>query len=132
MREGFYVLYGVLILLVSLIVYEINSPTREYVGCGVVDPIIEEKYPKGSDALKGKYIFNANCAACHHLDRNMTGPALRGVYGKYQKQNLDWNQFITAGSDKRVLKDTIDWGFKCMKFPQLTEEQINQLVVYIE
>jgi cytochrome c551/c552 len=29
-------------------------------------------------------LFNANCAACHKLDAKATGPALRGVAGKYE------------------------------------------------
>ena len=29
------------------------------------------------DPVNGKAIFNANCAACHKLDKKMTGPALR-------------------------------------------------------
>ena len=31
------------------------------------------------DAVKGKAIFNQNCAACHSLNRKMTGPALANV-----------------------------------------------------
>ena len=31
------------------------------------------------DSAKGKSLFNANCAACHQLDKKMTGPALRHV-----------------------------------------------------
>ena len=31
------------------------------------------------DPAKGKSLFNANCAACHQLDKKMTGPALRHV-----------------------------------------------------
>ena len=27
------------------------------------------------DPAKGKALFNANCAACHQLDKKMTGPA---------------------------------------------------------
>lgn len=32
----------------------------------------------GGDAAKGKELFNANCAACHNLDKKMTA-TLRGV-----------------------------------------------------
>ena len=35
------------------------------------------------DVQKGKQLFNQNCAACHALNRKMTGPALAGVVGKY-------------------------------------------------
>ena len=30
-------------------------------------------------SLKGKHLFNTNCAACHNLNKRMTGPALRGT-----------------------------------------------------
>ena len=39
------------------------------------------------DLSKGKSLFNANCAACHKLDKNLVGPALAGVSEKYEK---DW------------------------------------------
>ena len=38
----------------------------------------------GGDAVKGKELFNANCAACHKLDAKATGPALRDVASKYE------------------------------------------------
>src|SRR5574343_1370967 len=40
----------------------------------------------GGDPVAGKALFNANCAACHNLDKKMTGPALRGVSAKYDKE----------------------------------------------
>ena len=39
----------------------------------------------GADAVAGKALFNANCAACHKLDKKATGPALRGVADKYDQ-----------------------------------------------
>jgi len=41
------------------------------------------------DAKKGKQIFNQNCAACHSLDRKMTGPALRNVEARLEEEGLD-------------------------------------------
>ena len=35
------------------------------------------------DPAKGKSLFNANCAACHQLDKKMTGPALRNIEATY-------------------------------------------------
>ena len=40
------------------------------------------------DAVKGKELFNANCAACHKLDAKMTGPMLRGISAKHDKEWL--------------------------------------------
>ena len=39
----------------------------------------EEVVSTGGDAAKGKQLFNQNCAACHALNRKMTGPALANV-----------------------------------------------------
>jgi len=41
--------------------------------CGNASTNLSEK------ALKGKEIFNSNCAACHNLKKNMTGPALSKI-----------------------------------------------------
>jgi mono/diheme cytochrome c family protein len=35
--------------------------------------------PLKVDPVKGKELFNANCAACHKLDAKATGPMLRGI-----------------------------------------------------
>ena len=40
---------------------------------------ITSLYAQDGDPAKGKSLFNANCAACHQLDKKMTGPALRYV-----------------------------------------------------
>ncbi|MCK4561992.1 MAG: cytochrome c, partial [Flavobacteriaceae bacterium] len=34
------------------------------------------------DATNGKKLFNANCAACHKLDKKVIGPALKGISEK--------------------------------------------------
>ena len=54
------------------------------------------------DAVAGKALFNANCAACHKLDKKATGPALRGVAEKYDKEWLykwirDSQELIKSG-----------------------------------
>lgn len=42
------------------------------------------------DPANGKSLFNANCAACHKLDKKMTGPALRNVEARlYEEEGLD-------------------------------------------
>ena len=43
-----------------------------------------------ADIQAGKSLFNANCAACHQLDKKMTGPALRYVEKRlYEDEGLD-------------------------------------------
>ena len=42
------------------------------------------------DPAKGEALFKTNCAACHNLDRKMTGPALRNVETRLSdEQGLD-------------------------------------------
>ena len=36
-----------------------------------------------ADPIAGKKLFNANCAACHKLNKKAVGPALKGVSAKY-------------------------------------------------
>lgn len=42
-------------------------------------------FAQEGDPVKGKSLFNTNCAACHKLDKPSTGPALAGVADKYER-----------------------------------------------
>ena len=45
----------------------------------------------------GKKLFNANCAACHKINKRAVGPALKGVSAKYDKEWLySWIKNSTA------------------------------------
>ncbi|MBT8235805.1 MAG: cytochrome c, partial [Bacteroidia bacterium] len=47
----------------------------------------------GGDLVKGKQLFNQNCAACHSLNRKMTGPALANVESRLAEEeglDKDW------------------------------------------
>ncbi|MDX5585665.1 MAG: cytochrome c, partial [Aureibaculum sp.] len=57
---------------------------------------------QNGDALKGKGIFNANCAACHKLDKKLIGPPLEGVSERRSREWLlawikDNNAFRASG-----------------------------------
>jgi mono/diheme cytochrome c family protein len=91
----------------------------------------------GGDAVKGKELFNANCAACHNLDRKMTGPALRGVTGRHKK---DWfygwiknsSALIKAG-DPDAVKLFAENGQSVMTaFPQLSNGDIDNILAYTD
>lgn len=87
------------------------------------------------DAAKGKALFNAQCAACHKLDAKMTGPALRGVGEKYEKEWLyKWiknsSEFIKSG-DERANKIYNEYNKSVMTaFPQLSNEDIDNIIAY--
>ncbi len=90
---------------------------------------------QGGDPVKGKEIFNANCAACHKLDAKATGPALRGVGNKYDKQWLyKWihnsSDLIKSG-DAQAVKIYEEYNKVAMSaFPQLSEADIDNVIAY--
>lgn len=87
------------------------------------------------DAAAGKALFNQHCAACHHLDRKMTGPALRGVGDKYEMEWLyKWiknsSELIKSG-DARAVKIFNEYNQSVMNaFPQLSNEDIDNIIAY--
>ncbi|MFY7939021.1 MAG: c-type cytochrome [Flavobacterium sp.] len=90
------------------------------------------------DPVNGKTLFNANCAACHNLDKPMTGPALRGVVEKYNGDK-EWlykwirnsSELIKSG-DERANKIFNEYNQSVMTlFPQLTDENIEDLLAYM-
>jgi mono/diheme cytochrome c family protein len=93
------------------------------------------------DPVKGKSLFNANCAACHQLDKKMTGPALRHVEARLSDEeglDRDWlNAWIrnSAGliksGDSYANKVYNEFGGAAMTaFPQLSDEDLNNLLAY--
>jgi mono/diheme cytochrome c family protein len=87
------------------------------------------------DPVKGKELFNTNCAACHKLDAKMTGPALRGVGDKYDKEWLyKWiknsSDLIKSGDAKAVKVYEEFAKANMTAFPQLSNGDIDNIVAY--
>ena len=89
----------------------------------------------GGDPVAGKALFNVNCAACHNLDKKMTGPALRGVSAKY---DMPWfykwinnsSAFIKSG-DAKAVKIYEEYNKSVMTaFPQLSTTDIDNIIAY--
>ncbi|GAA4056877.1 c-type cytochrome [Flavobacterium chungnamense] len=89
----------------------------------------------GGDAVKGKELFNANCAACHNLDKKMTGPALRGISAKYDMPWLyKWinnsSALIKSGDAKAVKVFEENNKSVMTAFPQLSTADIDNIIAY--
>ena len=93
------------------------------------------------DPVKGKQLYNTNCAACHQLDRKMTGPALRNVEARLaEEQGLDreWlNQWIrnSAGmiksGDAYANQIWNEYNQTAMTaFPTLSDQDITDILAY--
>ena len=87
------------------------------------------------DPAAGKALFNSNCAACHKLDKDMTGPALRGVAERLEKDWLfDWirnsSKMIKAG-DPYAVEIFEKYNKTAMTaFPQLSDTDIDNILAY--
>lgn len=87
------------------------------------------------DVAKGKQLFNSQCAACHKLDRDMTGPALRHVTDRRSTEWLHkWiknsAELIKSG-DAEAVKLFNDWNKVPMNaFPNLSDEDIDNILAY--
>ncbi len=93
------------------------------------------------DSAKGKSLFNANCAACHTLDKKMTGPALRNVEQRLaDDEGLDrewlyaWvknSAGMIKSGDAYANKIYNEYGGAAMTaFPQLSNEDIDNILAY--
>jgi mono/diheme cytochrome c family protein len=89
----------------------------------------------GGDAVAGKALFNANCAACHALDKKMTGPALRGVSAKYDMPWLyKWinnSSALIKSGDAKAIKIYEEYNKSVMTaFPALSTTDIDNIIAY--
>ncbi|WP_147678360.1 cytochrome c3 family protein [Algibacter pacificus] len=93
------------------------------------------------DPAKGKTLFNANCAACHQLDKKMTGPALRNVEARLSEEqglDRDWihswirnSSGLIKSGDAYANKVYNDFGGAAMTaFPQLSDDDISNILAY--
>ena len=86
---------------------------------------------------EGKTIFAARCAACHNVNKVLTGPALAGLD---ERRSLDWIvKFVTSSQAliKSGDKDAIALFEKFNKIPMpdhsdLDEGKIKSIVDYIK
>ena len=94
-----------------------------------------------ADPAKGKSLFNANCAACHQLDKKMTGPALRYVETRLSEdEGLDrewlntWirnSAAVIKSGDAYANKIYNEYNGAAMTaFPQLSDEDISNILAY--
>ena len=98
-------------------------------------------FAQDADPVKGKALFNTNCAACHTLDKKMVGPALRGVELRLsddQGLDRDWiyawvrnSSAVIKSGDAYAVKIYDEYSSAAMTpMPQLSDEEINNILAY--
>lgn len=86
---------------------------------------------------QGKSLFTSRCAACHAINKDLTGPALAGVD---ERRSIDWIVKFVQSSQSLVQagdKDAVAVFTKFNKIPMpahpdLTAEDIKGIVGYIK
>lgn len=107
---------------------------------------------------KGEELFKANCASCHKIDKNFTGPALYGITERKPKQwlyaftrnpmKLIEDGYYTEGPEQIIIVDSStkaiipDFYSRCLHhkwnnvamtaFPALTDPDLDALYSYIK
>lgn len=98
---------------------------------------VEAAASSGGDAAKGKELFNSLCASCHKRYKRSTGPALNGVTSRHE---TDWlyrwiknSQELIAAGDAEAVAIYEEFNQTAMTpFPQLSNEDIDNILAYVE
>lgn len=93
------------------------------------------------DPVAGKQLFNQNCAACHALNRKMTGPALANVETRLQEEEglgKEWlykwiknSSGVIASGDAYANEVYNEYNQAAMTaFPTLSNTDIDNILAY--
>ena len=130
---------------ISLVVFLLFSISliaqEETVAATAIVSVEESTGASTGDAVKGKTLFNQNCAACHSLNRKMTGPALANVEFRLSEDEglgRDWlNSWIKnspgmiSSGDAYAVKIYNEYNQAAMTaFPTLSNTDIDDILAY--
>ena len=77
----------------------------------------------GALAGKGSTIFQAKCSACHKLDEQVVGPALRNVT---KRRSPEWIMNMIVNTNEMVEKDPIAKRLVAETFQKMTFQDVSQ------
>jgi mono/diheme cytochrome c family protein len=88
---------------------------------------------------KGGELFRANCSACHKVDKQLVGPALKGVKEKYAG-DMEWlykwiknSPGLIQSGDEKAVALWEQYNKQAMQaFPLLADEDISAILDWIE
>jgi mono/diheme cytochrome c family protein len=122
--------------LALMLTVSLSSVAQDAVPAAAAEaPAVAPAATLGGDPVRGKELFNSNCAACHKLDAKATGPALRGVAQKHDKEWLyKWIHnpaaLIKSGDAAAVKVYEENNKVNMTAFPTLTETDIDNIIAY--
>ncbi len=89
-------------------------------------------------AKAGMDLFKANCTSCHAIDRKVVGPALAGVWDRWESEDklIAWvqnNAKLRASGDAYANKIYAEYANSNMTtFPTFTKEQVQDILIYVK
>lgn len=101
-----------------------------------VNAVNEIRFSK--QAAKGKTLFGANCASCHHVVKRIVGPPLAGFENRGpwsdRKELYKWirqpQEYMKKDPYILELKKRFD-DFPMLGSPHLTDQEIDFMVAYV-
>jgi mono/diheme cytochrome c family protein len=127
-----------LLLSTSLLAQEENP---EQIAVAATEVSADQIDSGSGDVARGKQLFNQNCAACHALNRKMTGPALANVESRLaEDEGLDkawiyaWiknSPGMISSGDAYAKKVYDEYNQAAMTaFPTLSNADIDDILAY--
>lgn len=112
-------------------VYDADSALQWVVKRNVTKPEFDAQ-----DIAEGKSIFERNCRACHSVDQDGTGPALRGSTSRHSmnwliKFTRNYNDLVDE-CDCDAIASVNSRATMMNLFPVLTDRDIKKIYAYIE
>ena len=90
-----------------------------------------------AQAQDGKALFNAKCASCHAIDKQLVGPALKGVEDRWDDRKMiyEWIRnsaaVIKKGYPRAVAVYNEYNKVQMSAFPELKDQDIDAILDYI-
>ena len=89
---------------------------------------------KAQDLVAGKTLYKDNCASCHNLETNSTGPALTPKMNEREESYLiPWirnNAALIASGNKLAIEAAKYSPTEMKAFPRLTDDEIKNIIAY--
>ncbi|PZF72216.1 c-type cytochrome [Taibaiella soli] len=96
-------------------------------------------YTETPKMSEGKALFVNNCAICHDMKQDKTGPKLEGVFDRWNNDTTKMKAFIRnssaviASGDQYTTDLFHKWASTVMTpFPNLTDDELNKIVDYLK
>lgn len=90
-----------------------------------------------ANAQDGKALFTSNCASCHAVKKDLTGPALAGVESRWPSKELlrtwikNWSAAVATGDPYAVKMEKWNPNISMNKF-SLSDVEIDAILAYIK